>query len=87
MSQVPTPGQGPAQSQKVLIGVLAIVLGGFGVHRFMLGDTVGGIIRIAITIVTCGFGQLIGLIEGIIMITKTDEDFHQTYVVGKKAWF
>ena len=31
--------------------------------------------------------HLIGLIEGIIYLTKTDEDFYQTYVVEKKAWF
>ena len=27
------------------------------------------------------------LIEGIIYLTKSDEEFHETYVVGKKAWF
>jgi TM2 domain-containing membrane protein YozV len=89
MSQVPTPppAGGPENSNKVLIGVLGILLGGWGVHRFMLGDVTGGLIRIGITIVTCGIGAVIGLIEGIIYITKSDEEFYQTYVVGKKAWF
>ncbi|MFW5878338.1 MAG: TM2 domain-containing protein [Myxococcota bacterium] len=75
------------QSQRVLIGVLAILLGGFGVHRFLLGDVGGGIIRIVITIVTCGAGAVIGLIEGIIYLTKTDEEFEKVYVQGKKGWF
>ena len=89
MSQVPTPpaGGGPANSNKVLIGVMGIVLGAWGVHRFMLGDTTGGLIRIGLTVITCGIGGIIGLIEGIIYITKSDEEFYQTYVVGKKAWF
>jgi hypothetical protein len=40
-----------------------------------------------LTFVTCGAGSIIGLIEGILYLTKTDEDFYQTYVVQKKAWF
>lgn len=91
MSQVPTSPTptppGPANSNRVMIGVLGIVLGAWGIHRFMLGDTTGGIIRIVISIVTCGMGGIIGLIEGIIYLTKTDQDFYQTYVVQKKAWF
>ena len=75
------------QSQRVLAGVLGILLGGLGVHRFILGDVSGGIIRIVITVVTCGFGSLLGLVEGIIYLTKTDEQFIQEYQVGKKAWF
>lgn len=75
------------ENKKVLAGVLAIVLGGFGVHKFILGYTQEGIIQIVITIVTCGIGSLIGLIEGIIYLTKSDEEFYQTYQVGKKGWF
>lgn len=77
----------PGAEKKVLAGVLGIVLGAWGVHRFILGDATGGIIRIVITVVTCGIGGLIGLIEGIIYLTKSDEEFVQTYIVEKKAWF
>ena len=59
----------------------------FGIHRFVLGDTTGGILRIVITFVTCGAGSIIGFIEGIIYVTKSDEDFIKTYQVEKKAWF
>ena len=71
-------------SNRVLIGVLAILLGGLGIHRFMLGDMVGGILRIVLSFLCVG--GILGLIEGIIYLTKTDEEFHQTYVVEKKAW-
>ena len=30
---------------------------------------------------------LVGLIEGIIYLTKSDEEFYNTYQVGKKPWF
>lgn len=74
-------------SKKILCGVLGILLGGFGVHRFLLEDVSGGVIRIVITVVTCGIGSIIGLIEGIIYLTKSDQEFYQTYMVEKKAWF
>jgi TM2 domain-containing membrane protein YozV len=73
------------QSQRVLCGILAILFGGLGIHRFILGDVTGGLIRIASSCV--GVGWLIGMVEGIIYLTKTDEQFIQEYQVGKKAWF
>lgn len=76
-----------AQNQKVLCGILGILLGGLGVHRFILGDVPGGLIRIGITVITCGLGAVVGLIEGIIYLTKSDEEFHRLYVVEKKGWF
>lgn len=83
-----SPGEAPADSKRILAGVLAIVLGGLGVHKFILGQTSAGIITIIITFVTCGVvGPIIGLIEGIIYLTKSDAEFHQIYEVEKKAWF
>lgn len=82
-----TPSEPRPENKKVVAGILGILLGGFGIHKFILGYTQEGIIQIVITIVTCGAGSLIGLIEGIIYLTKTDEEFYQTYQVGKKGWF
>jgi len=73
--------------KKTTAGVLGIILGGLGIHRFILGDVTGGILRIIITVITCGVGSLIGFVEGIIYLTKSDEEFVQTYIVEKKAWF
>jgi TM2 domain-containing membrane protein YozV len=77
----------PQENKKVIAGVLAIVLGSFGVHKFILGYTKEGIIQLVISLVTCGIGGIIGLIEGIIYLTKSDEEFMQTYQVNKKGWF
>ncbi|MCF6166940.1 TM2 domain-containing protein [Lutibacter sp.] len=78
-------------SKRVIAGILAIVLGPFGVHKFILGYTTQGIILLAVTIVTCGIGaavtSIIGLIEGVIYLTKSDEEFIQMYQINKKEWF
>ena len=78
----------PQESKKVVAGILAILLGGLGVHKFFLGYTGAGIILLVVGIVTCfSISSIIGLVEGIIYLTKTDEQFYQEYVVGKKQWF
>jgi len=71
----------------MVAGLLGILLGAWGIHKFYLGMTMPGILQIVITIVTCGVGGIIGLIEGIIYLTKSDEDFHEMYVVDQKGWF
>lgn len=77
----------PGAEKKLVAGLLGILLGGFGVHKFYLGYTKEGIIQIVITFVTCGIGSLVGLIEGILYLTKSDSEFVATYVTGRKGWF
>ena len=77
----------PGADKKLIAGLCGILLGGFGVHKFILGYTTEGLIQIAITVVTCGLGGIVGLIEGIIYLTKSDEDFVNTYIRHKKGWF
>ena len=77
----------PGAEKKITAGVCGILLGAFSVHKFILSYTTQGIIQIVITICTCGIGGIIGLIEGIIYLTKSDEDFVKIYVQGKKGWF
>ena len=75
------------ESKRVLSGVLAILLGGFGVHKFMLGYTKEGVIQIALTFLTFGLGGIVPLAEGIIYLTKSDADFIKIYQDGQKPWF
>jgi TM2 domain-containing membrane protein YozV len=89
---LPPPGIRPVGADKKLpAGICGILLGCLGVHKFVLGYTREGIIMLLITILTCGYGGavmgIIGFIEGIIYLTKSDEDFVQTYVRNKKGWF
>jgi len=73
--------------KKVIAGILGILVGSLGIHKFVLGYTTEGIIQIVITVITCGAGGIVGLIEGIIYLTKSDEEFVRTYIQNKKGWF
>jgi TM2 domain-containing membrane protein YozV len=83
---MPTEQEGP---NKVACGVVAILLGTLGIHKFMMGQTTAGIIMLLVSLTCVGSWVMwvIGIVEGIIYLTKSDEDFYQTYVVEKKAWF
>ena len=87
------PGGVPpgAANSKVAAGLCGILIGSLGIHKFVLGMNGAGVIMLLVTVLTCGWGGLImgtiGLIEGIIYLTKSDEEFYQTYVVQKKQWF
>ncbi|MAP55828.1 TM2 domain-containing protein [Altibacter sp.] len=87
------------ENKKLLAGLLGIFVGGLGVHKFILGYNKEGIILLSIFVIsfplmciivgafTIYIPIIIGLIEGIIYLTKSDEEFYQTYQVGKKPWF
>lgn len=81
------PAQPRQENKKVLAGVMGILFGSFGVHKFVLGYTTEGIIQLVVSVVTCGLGGIVGFIEGIIYLTKSDEEFYQTYQANKKGWF
>ncbi|KAA2218883.1 MULTISPECIES: TM2 domain-containing protein [Maribacter] len=90
---------GGSENKKVLAGILAILLGSLGVHKFILGYQKEGFILLGVSlaayVLSClavgllfvWIPGLVGLIEGIIYLTKSDEEFYNTYQVGKKPWF
>jgi len=85
---------GDASSKKVSAGVFGILLGALGVHKFILGYTREGVIMLVVSIVGSVFlfsgpvvMGIIGLIEGITYLTKSDAEFNSTYVSSKKGWF
>ncbi len=81
------PPAGWAPKQKMVAGLLAILLGAFGVHAFYLGNTKKGIIYLLITVLTCGFLAIIpsvlGIIEGIQILT--DKETTDAYGVPLQA--
>ncbi|MGV7105242.1 TM2 domain-containing protein [Flavobacterium sp. U410] len=83
----PNHSEEPQENKKILAGVLALLFGGIGIHKFVLGYTKEGIIQIILSVVSCGVLGIIPFIEGIIYLTKSDQDFYNTYQVGKKGWF
>lgn len=67
------------------------MLGSLGIHKFYLGYTKEGVIMLLVSLLTCGIGavvmEIIGLIEGIMYLVKSDEEFQATYVDSHKGWF
>lgn len=65
------------KKDKTTAGILAILLGGIGVHKFYLGEIGLGILYLCFswTLVP----SIIGFIEGIIYLTKSDEEFEAKY--------
>ena len=74
-------------SKKVAAGICGILLGSLGIHKFILGYTKEGVIQLIVSIVTCGLFGIVGLIEGILYLVKSDEEFEATYIKGHKGWF
>lgn len=86
-------------NKKLMAGLLAIFLGWLGVHKFILGYQKEGIILLVTSIVSMVLActiifafliyipVIIGIIEGIIYLTKSDEEFYNTYQANKKPWF
>lgn len=116
MTQIPPPSPDPKAnaasgmseseavqafaSKKIAAGVCGILLGGLGVHKFILGFNTAGAIMLGVYLVGMFSGfclvvpllasvamQVIGLVEGILYLTKSDEEFYQLYAVQKKEWF
>ncbi len=78
-------------SNKIPAGVCGILLGSLGIHKFILGYTGAGLIMLLVTVLSCfvlaPIMHIIGLIEGIIYLCKSDEEFVRVYVDGRKEWF
>lgn len=82
------------EKSKIAAGLLGIFLGGLGIHKFYLGYTKEGVVMLVVGLLGSllfGIGAvvmgIIGLIEGIVYLTKTDSAFEETYVKGHKGWF
>ena len=80
-----------ASNKKLAAGLLGIFFGAFGVHKFVLGYSTPGVITLAGGVITCGVASfvmsVIGLIEGIIYLTKSPEEFQATYLDSSREWF
>nr|WP_309225075.1 TM2 domain-containing protein [Salinispora sp. H7-4] len=69
-----THPMGGSDKSKIVAGVLQILLGGFGVGRFYMGDTKTGVFQLIVTLVTCGVGSLWGLVDGILILVRGGVD-------------
>ncbi|MCP9783054.1 TM2 domain-containing protein [Cyanobium sp. WKJ7-Wakatipu] len=78
-------------NKKLAAGLTGIFLGAFGVHKFILGYTKPAVIMLVVSLLTCGVGyfvfQVIGIIEGVIYLTKSNAEFETEYLDGQKDCF
>jgi TM2 domain-containing membrane protein YozV len=79
------------RNTRFVAAVLALLLGGLGLHKFYLGKTTAGAIMLIASLLSCGIGFFImhpiGLIEGVIYLLVSDQDFYDRYVAGDREWF
>tara|TARA_R100000687_G_C6433287_1_gene156806 strand:+ start:291 stop:743 length:453 start_codon:yes stop_codon:yes gene_type:complete len=83
-----------ADKNRMAASMLAFFFGWLGFHKFYLGNnkpatimlcvSLGGLILLAIPSLVM---MVIGFVEFIIYVTQSDEEFEQTYIVGRKDWF
>lgn len=85
-------------NKRILVGIVAIIVGWAGIHKFILGYRKEGFILLALSLVAFAVGGrfgdllltatwLVGFVEGIIYLTKSNEEFYNTYQAGHKPWF
>ena len=81
----------PQDVPRVACGVLAILLGSLGIHKFVLGRTGAGLAVLLPTVLSLGiltmFTAPLGIVEGIIYLARSDSDFQRIYVDGRRSWF
>jgi TM2 domain-containing membrane protein YozV len=81
-----------SDKNRIVAALLALFLGYWGVHKFYLGKTNAGVIMLA-----CGtvgwllfipglVNWVISIIEFVIYLVKTDQEFYRDYVVGDRTW-
>lgn len=73
------------RKSKIAAGLLAIFLGGLGAHKFYLDHPGLGFLYLCFC--WTFIPGLVGLVEGIIYLTKSDEDFDEEYVENRKSMF
>jgi TM2 domain-containing membrane protein YozV/RNA polymerase subunit RPABC4/transcription elongation factor Spt4 len=73
-------GLGARDSDQVAAGLLAILLGGFGVHKFYQGNTRNGVLYLCFF--WTAIPALLGLIEGILMLVADEEEYRGKWADG-----
>jgi TM2 domain-containing membrane protein YozV len=74
------------RSMRIPCAIAGIVGGAFGIHKFMRGLPREGSFHIILTLLF-GTGAIVGLIEGVMYLFKSDAEFEQVYIIGRKPWF
>ncbi|MBO9713746.1 TM2 domain-containing protein [Sphingomonas sp.] len=79
---------------RISAALLAFFLGALGIHKFYLDRNGAGLVMLLISLagiavagVPSGLMALIGIIEAILYLVRSDAEFDRLYVQGNKSWF
>lgn len=67
-------------SEQVAAGILAILLGGLGVHKFYQGNTKNGVLYLCFF--WTAIPAILGLIEGILMLLADEREYEEKWADG-----
>ncbi len=85
-AQARSGGRNP---NKTVAGIFGLLLGGLGIHKFILGYTGTGVLMLLVTLTGVGaiVMSVIGFIEGIIYLSMSEDDFYRAHVNHGRSWF
>ncbi|MFO0899691.1 MAG: NINE protein [Pirellulales bacterium] len=88
---IPRTPLGTVTVARLALGVVALSVGAFGIHKFILGRNMEGLIMLFVTLLSCFIVApiiwIVAIVEGIIYLLKSDREFEQDYLIGAKGWF
>lgn len=54
---------------KVAMALLALFIGGLGIHNFIMGENKKGLLRLILSVLGCGIGGIFGFVDFILILT------------------
>ncbi|MBP5562039.1 MAG: NINE protein [Muribaculaceae bacterium] len=76
----------PSGKDHIVAGILCLLLGGLGIHYFYCGKAGAGVICLLLTFISCGIWGVLLLIQGIMMLTMSQEEFDRKYVYSTSSF-
>ena len=75
---------GPSGKSRGVAGLLALFLGGLGLHYFYMNKTNAGVVFLLATLLSCGalgiVTHVISIIQAVLFFTSTQQEFEQKWV-------
>ena len=69
-----------------IAALLAIFLGGLGVHYFYMGKIIGGLITIALSAITCGAWSILNFVQGIVLLCSDNYYFDRKFIFSSSTF-
>lgn len=76
----PFDSSGPEGKSRGIAALLAIFIGGLGIHYFYLNKVAGGVITILLCLITCGLWSVLTFVQGIYFFCITNSEFERKFV-------